>query len=72
MTLSWTVEPPEFAAYVSHVSVVDLGPDALLIEVEPAAAVAAPALAVKLSSGPASKPAHDRPDPRQAAPPRRH
>ena len=34
MPIKWTVAPPEFAAYVSSVSCVDLGPDALLIEVD--------------------------------------
>ena len=34
MPITWTITPPEFAAYVSHVSVVDLGPDALLIEID--------------------------------------
>lgn len=32
--ITWTIEPPEFAAYVSHVSAVDLGPDALSIEID--------------------------------------
>jgi hypothetical protein len=32
--ITWTCDPPEFAVYVSRVDVVDLGPDALMIEVD--------------------------------------